>query len=66
MWTAGGMIGTTWHRVWLIAPIVLIGVVISLMCARQLTILSLSEEMAVGLGQRVRLIKSILLYLSLF
>ena len=63
MWTAGGMIGTTWHQVWLIAPIVLIGVLISLMCARQLTILSLSEEMAVGLGQRVRLIKSILFVL---
>ena len=64
MWTAGGMIGTTWHQVWLIAPIVLIGVLISLMCARQLTILSLSEEMAVGLGQRVRLIKSILFVLD--
>ncbi|MET0786772.1 MAG: iron ABC transporter permease [Paenisporosarcina sp.] len=63
MWTAGGMIGTTWNQVQLIAPIVLVGVVISLMCARQLTILSLSEEMAVGLGQRVRLIKSILFVL---
>ncbi|MER2089327.1 MAG: iron ABC transporter permease [Sporosarcina sp.] len=63
MWTAGGMIGTTWNQVLLIAPIVLIGVMISMMCARQLTILSLSEEMAVGLGQRVRLIKSILFVL---
>lgn len=63
MWTAGGMIGTTWNQVLLIAPIVLIGITISLMCARQLTILSLSEEMALGLGQRVRLIKSILFVL---
>ncbi|NYF24034.1 iron ABC transporter permease [Sporosarcina sp. JAI121] len=63
MWTAGGMIGTTWNQVLLIAPIVFIGVIISMMCARQLTILSLSEEMAVGLGQRVRLIKSILFVL---
>ena len=63
MWTAGGMIGTTWNQVLLIAPIVLVGIVISLMCSRQLTILSLSEEMAVGLGQRVRLIKSILFVL---
>jgi iron complex transport system permease protein len=63
MWTAGGMIGTTWNQVLLIAPIVLVGVMIAMMCARQLTILSLSEEMAVGLGQRVRLIKSILFVL---
>ncbi len=63
MWTAGGMIGTTWNQVFLIAPIVLIGVAISLMCSRQLTILSLSEEMALGLGQRIRLIKSILFVL---
>jgi iron complex transport system permease protein len=63
MWTAGGMIGTTWNQVLLIAPIVLVGIIISLMCSRQLTILSLSEEMAVGLGQRVRLIKSILFVL---
>jgi iron complex transport system permease protein len=57
------MIGTTWNQVLLIAPIVLVGITISLMCARQLTILSLSEEMALGLGQRVRLIKSILFVL---
>lgn len=63
MWTAGGMIGTTWNQVLLIAPIVLVGIIISLMFSRQLTILSLSEEMALGLGQRVRLIKSILFVL---
>ncbi|MFE4427264.1 FecCD family ABC transporter permease [Peribacillus butanolivorans] len=60
MWTAGGNIGTSWSQLQVIVPFILIGILISLIFSRQLTILSLSEEVAVGLGQKTTLIKAIL------
>lgn len=60
MWTAGGMIGTTWGQLQVIVPFILAGLLISLFLSRQLTILSLNEEVAVGLGQKTTQIKVIL------
>lgn len=60
MWTAGGMMGTTWVQLQVIVPFIVVGIVTTLLLARQLTILSLSEEVAVGLGQNINVIKGIL------
>jgi iron complex transport system permease protein len=60
MWTAGGLIGTTWGQLQVIAPFIAAGIVVSLFLSRQLTILSLNEEVAVGLGQRTAFVKTIL------
>ncbi|MFT4414492.1 FecCD family ABC transporter permease [Fredinandcohnia humi] len=60
MWTAGGLIGTTWGQLQVIVPFIVIGILLSLFLSRQLTILSLSEEVAVGLGQKTTLIKTLL------
>ncbi|MFF5397353.1 FecCD family ABC transporter permease [Peribacillus butanolivorans] len=60
MWTAGGNIGTSWSQLQVIVPFILIGILISLIFSKQLTILSLSEEVAVGLGQKTTKIKAIL------
>ncbi|WP_147635425.1 FecCD family ABC transporter permease [Risungbinella massiliensis] len=60
MWTAGGVIGTSWNQLQVIVPFVFIGIFISLLLSRQLTILSLNEETAVSLGQKTILIKTIL------
>jgi iron complex transport system permease protein len=60
MWTAGGMIGTSWSQLQVIVPFISLGILMSLFLSRQLTILSLSEEVAVGLGQKTMLIKTIL------
>lgn len=60
MWTAGGMIGTTWTQLQTVVPVIIIGTLIALFLSRQLTILSLSEEVAVGLGQKTTQIKIIL------
>ncbi|TMU83574.1 iron ABC transporter permease [Bacillus sp. BHET2] len=60
MWTAGGMIGTTWNQLQVIVPIILIGLLVSLFLSRQLTILSLNEEVAIGLGQRTAFVKTVL------
>ena len=60
MWTAGGLIGTTWNQLAIIIPFIAIGIVIALLFSRQLTILSLNEEVAVGLGQKTIQVKTIL------
>ncbi|WP_373922346.1 FecCD family ABC transporter permease [Rossellomorea marisflavi] len=64
MWTAGGLIGTTWNQIYIIGPCILLSVIISMGFSRQLTILSLNEEVAVGLGQRTVLVKSALFILT--
>lgn len=60
MWTAGGMMGTSWGQLQVIVPVILTGILIALLLSRQLTILSLSEEVAVGLGQKTIQLKSAL------
>jgi iron complex transport system permease protein len=60
MWTAGGLIGTTWGQLQVIVPFIAAGIIVSLFLSRQLTILSLNEEVAVGLGQRTAFVKTIL------
>ncbi|GAE29661.1 ABC-type Fe3+-siderophore transport system [Halalkalibacter hemicellulosilyticusJCM 9152] len=60
MWTSGGLVGTTWSQLEVIVPFVLIGCLLSLLLSKQLTILSLNEEVAVGLGQRTTQIKVVL------
>lgn len=60
MWTAGGMVGTTWGQLKVIIPFIVVGMIISFLLSRQLTILSLSEEVAVGLGQKIGRVKALL------
>jgi len=60
MWTSGGMVGTTWGQLQIIVPFIILGLLTSFFLSRQLTILSLNEEVAVGLGQKITRIKSIL------
>ncbi|MED3865628.1 FecCD family ABC transporter permease [Priestia megaterium] len=60
MWTAGGMVGTSWEQLQIIVPFIVGGIFIALLLSRQLTILSLNEEAAVGLGQQTTKVKTIL------
>lgn len=60
MWTAGGLIGTSWGQLQTITPFILIAMVVALLLSRQLSILSLSEEAAIGLGQNTNRTKALL------
>ncbi|RSD25943.1 FecCD family ABC transporter permease [Mesobacillus subterraneus] len=60
MWTAGGLMGTSWTQLKFIIPFITVGMLVSFYLSRQLTILSLNEEVAVGLGQKTAQIKFIL------
>ena len=60
MWTSGGLIGTTWQAL-IIVPFIVVGLVVAFVFSRQLTILSLNEEVAVGLGQNTTMIKVVMM-----
>ena len=60
LWTAGGVIGTTWSQLKIIIPVISISIFIAILLSRKLTILSFSEEVAIGLGQKIIVIKTIL------
>jgi iron complex transport system permease protein len=60
MWTAGGLIGTTWEQLQMVVPFMVVSMLIAFGLSRQLTILSLNEEVAVGLGQKTTQIKTVL------
>ncbi|WP_058308650.1 FecCD family ABC transporter permease [Gracilibacillus massiliensis] len=59
MWTAGGFIGANWNQLQVILPFIVISLVVALLLTRQLSILSLDEDVAVGLGQSIILIKTV-------
>ncbi|WP_037283139.1 FecCD family ABC transporter permease [Saccharibacillus sacchari] len=60
MWTSGGLIGTTWGQLMIITPIILVGILVAVLLSRQLTIMSLNESTAVGLGLNTGWIKLVL------
>lgn len=60
MWTAGGLIGINWEQIQVIMPVIIGSLLLAIMLSKQLTILSLNEEVAVGLGQKTTQIKAIL------
>lgn len=50
MWTSGGLAGVTGHEVILLAPVLLLAILVSFFFARQIGILTMSDEVAAGLG----------------
>ncbi|OMF26768.1 ferrichrome ABC transporter permease [Paenibacillus sp. FSL H8-0548] len=58
-WSAGGISAVEWFQVKIISPWILVGLFIAILLSPKLTILSLGEEVATGLGQRTRLIKAV-------
>jgi iron complex transport system permease protein len=56
-WYAGGVAGTTWLHITIMLPWMMAGLIGALMLSRSITVLSLGEEMAAGLGQRTGLVK---------
>ncbi|MFC5447826.1 FecCD family ABC transporter permease [Paenibacillus aestuarii] len=65
MWTAGGMIGTTWGQVLAIGPVIAAAIVVALLFSKPLTVLSLSEEVATSLGQRTMFVKVVLFIVTI-
>lgn len=56
-WLAGGMGGASWTQIKIIFPWVAVALIAAMMLSRSVTLLSLGREVAVGLGQRTRLVQ---------
>jgi iron complex transport system permease protein len=56
-WYAGGMAGVKWLQIKIVAPWIIAGLVGAMFLSRSITLLSLGEDIAVGLGIRTRWVK---------
>lgn len=65
MWTAGGLIGASWKQLQAVGPVLAVGILAALLLSSQLTVLSLSDETAAGLGQRVTGVKLVLFAITI-
>ncbi|MEZ3160114.1 iron ABC transporter permease [Microbacterium sp. BWT-B31] len=52
-WQIGGVGGTTWDRIGVALPFIVLGVVVCLACARGMNSLALGDDLAAGLGENV-------------
>jgi len=58
-WYAGGVAGTKWLSIQLLVPAAALGLAVVFVIARSITVLSLGEELAKGLGQYTKTVKAI-------
>ncbi|MED4128381.1 FecCD family ABC transporter permease [Shouchella miscanthi] len=58
-WFAGGLAGMSWSNLQMIVPVAIGGLTLAIILSRSVTVLSLGEDVAKGLGQRIRLIKTL-------
>lgn len=64
-WTAGGVSATNWQQVAIGASVVIVAVILFLLLSRQLTIMSLGDSLALGLGQNVKAVRMFAMLLSM-
>lgn len=58
-WTAGGTAGAKWSELMIVAPFFAVGMLASIAISPSVTVLSLGEEVAAGLGLKTRMVKGI-------
>lgn len=58
-WTVGSLAGRDWALVLQTAPYMIVGILGALLLARQITTISLGEDIATGLGQNTLIIKGL-------
>lgn len=58
-WTAGGTAGAKWNELMMITPFFLVGLLMSIALSPSITMLSLGEDVAIGLGLKIARVKAI-------
>ncbi|SFF45895.1 iron complex transport system permease protein [Paenibacillus algorifonticola] len=58
-WYAGGIAGTKWSQIGIVAPWIIGGILAAIAISRSISLLSLGDDVAVSLGQRTKLTKTI-------
>ncbi|MFJ8268618.1 FecCD family ABC transporter permease [Peribacillus asahii] len=56
-WYAGGVSGTRWLNLQIMSPWIVLAMIGAILLSRSITLLSLGDEVALGLGQRTKAIK---------
>jgi iron complex transport system permease protein len=56
-WTSGGVAGTTWQQLRILFPCIAAALVAAILLSRSISLLSLGEEIAQGLGLRMVIVK---------
>jgi iron complex transport system permease protein len=56
-WTAGGTAGAKWSELAIVAPFFIVAVLASITLSPSVTVMSLGEDVATGLGLKTRLVK---------
>ncbi len=62
-WISGGLVSAKWEGVQLLFIVGVIGVAAAIIMAPKITILSLGEEVAIGLGQKTNLIRGLSIFI---
>ncbi|WP_414044230.1 FecCD family ABC transporter permease [Macrococcus sp. EM39E] len=65
LWSSGGVVGTTWLQLKYATPIILIVIILILLIGHQLTVLSVGDEMAQGLGVNLTMIRIVFSLLTM-
>jgi iron complex transport system permease protein len=63
-WVMGGLDSRTWAHVWICAPCIAIGIIVSVVYARELDVFLAGEETAASLGVDVQRVKRVVLVTS--
>jgi iron complex transport system permease protein len=63
-WTMGGLDGRSWQHILYSAPVLVPGMIVLSMFARELNLFTLGEEQALSLGMRVETVKRLLLAIA--
>lgn len=58
-WAAGGTAGAKWSELATVAPFFIVGVLAAIVLSPSITMLSLGEDVAIGLGLNTRLVKGL-------
>jgi ABC-type Fe3+-siderophore transport system permease subunit len=58
-WTVGGITTASWPQLFAIAPLCLLGFCVALACSGSISVLSLGQEAAIGLGQRTLFVRAV-------
>lgn len=58
-WYAGGVAGLQWENIITALPVFVIGLLIAVMISGSITVMSLGDEVATGLGQRTEIVRAL-------
>lgn len=63
MWANSGLIGVTFNEIFIVLPIIVVGLILAAAYSSKLTLISIDEEIATSLGENVKQLKTIFFFM---